>query len=71
MIGRLVTKTVGMLVRSSLRKRMFFFAKLPILALGFVALLLTTDLLDTLKTMWTASEIAATAYEQATQIKQQ
>jgi len=71
MIGRFVRKSVGTLARNWLRKRIFFLAKLPVLALGFVALLLTTDLFDTLKTMWAAGEIAAATYEQTTQINQQ
>jgi len=70
MIGHFIPNTVGILFRRWLRRRMFFLAKLPIIALGFVALLLTTDLLDILKTVWSASEIAAAALEQAKQIKQ-
>ena len=70
MIRHFIPNTVGMLFRRWLRKRMFFLAKLPIIALGFVGLLLTTDLLDILKTVWSASEMAATALEQAKQIKQ-
>lgn len=70
MIRSFVPNTVGMVFRRWLRRRTFFLAKLPIIALGFVGLLLTTDLPDILKTAWSASEMAATALEQANQIKQ-
>jgi len=69
MIRHFVPNTVEIL-RQWLRKRMFFFAKLPIIGLGFIALLLTTDLLDILKTVWSASEMAAIALEQAKHLKQ-
>lgn len=69
MISRFIPNAVGMLFRRWLRKRMFFLAKLPIIALGLVGLLLTTDLLDILKTVWSASETAAITLEQAKHIK--
>lgn len=70
MIGQLARKTGRTLIRRALRRHLFFIAKVPIVVLGMAALLLTTDLLDTLKTVWSAGEIAATSFEQATQIKQ-
>jgi hypothetical protein len=70
MIGQFVRTSIGSLARSWLRKRLFFLAKLPILMLGFGALLMTTDLFDTLKTMWTAGATVTTAYEQAAKINQ-
>lgn len=60
-----------MLARRMLRRHMLFMLKLPIMALGMAALLLTTDLLDTLKTVWNASEIATASFEHAIQKKQQ
>lgn len=71
MIARLARTTVRTMARNWLRKRLFFVAKLPIMALGLAAILLTTDLLDTLKTMWVASNVAADTYKQAIQTKQQ
>jgi len=71
MIGQLARKAAGMLARRVLRRHMLFIVKLPIMAVGIAGLLLTTDLLDTLKTVWNASEIAATSLEQAIQTKQQ
>lgn len=61
---------IGCLLRQGLRKQIFRLAKLPVIALGLVALLLTTNLLDTLKVVSGASRAAATALEQAPQIKQ-
>jgi hypothetical protein len=69
MIRHFVPKIVEMLFRRSLRKRMLSLAKLPIIALGLVGLLLTTDILDILKEVWSVSETAAIALEQATHIK--
>lgn len=70
MISHFIPNVVGMLFRQWLRKRMFFIAKLPIIALGFGALLLTTDLPELLKTVWSAGETAVIALEQAKHIKQ-
>lgn len=53
-----------------LRKRLCRLMKLHLLALGLIALLMTTNLLDTLKVMWGASKAAATALQQTSQIKQ-
>lgn len=69
MIRHFVPKIVEMLFRRWLRKRMLSLAKLPIIALGLVGLLLTTDILDILKEVWSVSETAAIALEQATHIK--
>lgn len=69
MIRHFVPQIVEMLFRRWLRKRMLSLAKLPIIALGLVGLLLTTDILDILKEVWSVSETAAIALEQATHIK--
>jgi hypothetical protein len=69
MISHFIPNVVGMLFRQWLRKRMFL-TKLPIIGLGFGALLLTTDLPELLKTVWSAGETAAIALEQAKHIKQ-
>jgi uncharacterized membrane protein len=69
-VARIARQTISTLARNWLRKHLFFLAKLPIMALGLVAVLMTTNALDTVKTMWAASHVAATAYKQASRIKQ-
>lgn len=70
MRARLVRKTVGALAQSRRRKRRVFVFKLPIVALGIGALLLTTDIAESFKTMWAAGEVAAAVVQNANQVKQ-